>query len=29
MEKPPHEVVATLLAVTTGLMAQLFWHLPV
>jgi hypothetical protein len=29
MKKPPHEVVASLLAVTTVLMAQLPWHLPV
>ncbi len=29
MKKPPHAVVASLLAVTTVLMAQLPWHLPV
>ena len=29
MKKLPHEVVASLLAVTTVLMAQLPWHLPV
>lgn len=29
MKKPPHEVVASLLAVTTVLMVQLPWHLPV
>lgn len=29
MKKPPHEVVASLLAVTTVLMGLLPWHLPV
>ena len=29
MKKPPHEVVASLLAITTVLMVQLPWHLPV
>ncbi|RQO34988.1 DUF1097 domain-containing protein [Herminiimonas sp. KBW02] len=29
MKKPPHAVVASLLAVTTVLMVQLPWHLPV
>lgn len=29
MKKPPHEVVASLLAATTVLMVQLPWHLPV